>query len=186
MKKRNIALTFLESIYGALTPEKTEQASKVQQQYQSFRAKARSQRNMLEQMADSITAFFGSISFAILHIFWFAAWIYINTGQAPWLAPFDPFPFGLLTMIVSLEAIFLSVFVLISQNRETQITDLRQEIDFHINKQSEEEVTKLLEMVHDIYVHLGLEKKPDIEIEKMKKKIDQDRIEEEIRNEEKG
>src|SRR5436190_2679365 len=73
------------------------------------------QRTTQDRMADTITDFSGSMWFVYVHAVWFAVWIAINLGWTR-LKPFDPFPFGLLTMIVSLEAIFLATFVLISQN----------------------------------------------------------------------
>ncbi len=182
-KQRSIIKIFFESLYGALTPDKSEQAEKTAQAYRSFRAKAQSQRKPIEVAADSITAFFGSIAFAMLHIIWFIVWIVINTGLIPNILPFDPFPFGLLTMIVSLEAIFLSVFVLISQNRESQISDLRQELDFQINTHAEQEVTKLIKMVEQVHEHLGIKTKNDKELTEMRKRLDTDKLEEEIKEE---
>lgn len=181
--KLNVINSFLESIYGALTPERSKQAEQHREAYQTFRSKARAERSWIEVAADSTTAFFGSITFAVLHIVWFVVWILINTGLVAGILPFDPFPFGLLTMIVSLEAIFLSVFVLISQNRETQISDLRAEMDFHINKQTEQEVTKIVTMVHEIHEHLGLTKGRDREVEVMKQKLDPEKLAEEIQKE---
>jgi len=93
----------------------------------------RQRRRLQDRMADQITRFSGSMAFVYLHVVWFAAWIVINvTGWR-----FDPFPFGLLTLIVSLEAIFLSTFVMISQNRESARSDLRADIDFETNALSE-------------------------------------------------
>ena len=86
-----------------------------------------------ERAADQITKFSGSMLFVYLHVFWFTIWIVLSVT----LWPFDPFPFGLLTLIVSLEAIFLSTFVLLSQNRESARQDLRSEIDFETNVLSE-------------------------------------------------
>ena len=86
-----------------------------------------------ERAADLITKFSGSMQFVYLHIGWFTVWIVLNVT----LVRFDPFPFGLLTLIVSLEAIFLSTFVLLSQNREAARQDLRSEIDFETNVLSE-------------------------------------------------
>jgi uncharacterized membrane protein len=77
---------------------------------------------------------------------WFAIWITWNLGLIPGLQPFDPFPFGLLTMVVSLEAIGLAIIVLISQNRASRIDDLREEIDLQINTVAEEEVTKIIQL----------------------------------------
>jgi len=86
-----------------------------------------------ERIADQITMFSGSMLFVYLHVAWFTVWIVLNVT----LVRFDPFPFGLLTLIVSLEAIFLSTFVLLSQNREAARQDLRSEIDFETNVLSE-------------------------------------------------
>jgi uncharacterized membrane protein len=87
-----------------------------------------------QRVADAITSFSGSIPFVILHLAWFALWIGVNTIGG---RPFDPFPFGLLTLIVSLEAIFLSTFVLISQNRQSGRSDERAMQDFETNIYSE-------------------------------------------------
>ncbi|HEX3955190.1 MAG TPA: DUF1003 domain-containing protein [Trebonia sp.] len=97
------------------------------------RSSVRQRRRLQDRIADQITAFAGSMAFVYLHVAWFAVWIVINvTGWR-----FDPFPFGLLTLIVSLEAIFLSTFVMISQNRESARSDLRARQDFETNALSE-------------------------------------------------
>lgn len=97
------------------------------------RAAIRGRRRAQDRVADRITAFAGSVLFVYLHIVWFAVWIVMNVTR--WR--FDAFPFGLLTLIVSLEAIFLSTFVMISQNRESARSDLRAEVDFETNVLSE-------------------------------------------------
>jgi uncharacterized membrane protein len=86
-----------------------------------------------DRAADQITAFSGSMGFVYIHVIWFAVWC---IGNLVWWR-FDPFPFGLLTLIVSLEAIFLSTFVLLSQNRESARSDMRAETDFETNVLSE-------------------------------------------------
>lgn len=91
-------------------------------------------RRVQDRVADRITAFSGSMPFVYLHVVWFAGWIVLNT-LTPWR--FDPYPFGLLTLVVSLEAIFLSTFVMLSQNRETRRSEIRSEIDFETNVLSE-------------------------------------------------
>jgi uncharacterized membrane protein len=80
--------------------------------------------------ADAMTAFSGSMPFVYLHVIWFAAWLLCNEGVFGKSLIFDPFPFGLLTLIVSLEAIFLSTFVLISQNRQQERADRRSQADY--------------------------------------------------------
>ena len=89
--------------------------------------------------ADSITAFAGSMRFVRLHIAWFALWIAVNVGLLGVAREFDPYPFGLLTLAVSLEAIFLSTFVLITQNREAKASEIRSELDYRTNVVAERE-----------------------------------------------
>ena len=83
-----------------------------------------------ERIADAMTAFSGSMTFVYLHVVWFAAWLLCNEGVFGKSLVFDPFPFGLLTLIVSLEAIFLSTFVLITQNRQQALADRRSQSDY--------------------------------------------------------
>ncbi len=114
---------------------------------QSLRAKADARRSPSDKLADRLTKIFGSVIFLVLNILWFLIWIVINTGLVPGVEPFDPFPFGLLTMVVSLEAIFLAIIVLISQNRGARIAELREEIDLQINSIAETEVSKTIMML---------------------------------------
>jgi uncharacterized membrane protein len=90
-------------------------------------------RGEQDRAADAITRFAGSMSFVYLHVGWFAVWIVLNVGMLGSALVFDKFPFGLLTMIVSLEAIFLSTFVMISQNREATRAEVRASLDFETN-----------------------------------------------------
>jgi hypothetical protein len=90
-----------------------------------------------DRVADQITNFAGSMRFVYLHSAWFVVWIAVNVGLIGASAKFDKFPFGLLTMIVSLEAIFLSTFVMVSQNRQSQRDGLRAQLDFETNIRAE-------------------------------------------------
>jgi uncharacterized membrane protein len=90
-----------------------------------------------DRAADHITSFAGSLRFVYLHSVWFAVWVVLNIGILGSSLEFDEFPFGLLTMIVSLEAIFLSTFVMVSQNRQASRADIRSELDFETNLRSE-------------------------------------------------
>ena len=137
----------------------------------SFKAKADAKRKFSEKFADFLTAKFGTVVFLSVNVAWFTAWIVINTGLIPGVEPFDPFPFGLLTMIVSLEAIVLAIIVLISQNREGHITELREEIDLQLNTISENELTKLISMVALLLEAQGV-KLDDPELQKMLKPVD--------------
>lgn len=104
----------------------------------------------LQRVADWISWFSGSMLFLVLNAAWFGIWIAINVW--PFGVPqFDPFPFGLLTMIVSLEAIFLSCFVLISQNRQAEKDRVRSDIEYEINIKAELEIAHLHEKTDRIY-----------------------------------
>jgi uncharacterized membrane protein len=129
-----------------------------------------------ERIADFFTAFSGNMKFVYLHSVWFIVWVAWNIGMIPGLAPFDPFPFGLLTMIVSLEAIFLSTFVLISQNREQKINEIRDEIDTQINLYQEQEITQVLRIVHRIEKHLGLKDEDEKSVKMMEMFVNPDNL----------
>ena len=104
----------------------------------------------LQKIADWLAWFSGSMPFLISHTFWFVVWVSLNTfilGDKS----FDPFPFGLLTMIVSLEAIFLACFVLISQNRQAEKDKVRSDIEYEVNIKAELEVAHLHEKTDRIY-----------------------------------
>jgi uncharacterized membrane protein len=90
-----------------------------------------------DRVTDAVTAFAGSLSFVYIHVGWFALWVAANVGLFGSSLEFDGFPFGLLTLIVSLEAIFLSTFVMISQNRQAARADIRSQLDFETNLRSE-------------------------------------------------
>ncbi len=104
----------------------------------------------LQKIADFIAWFSGSMAFLILNATWFIIWISLNTLSLG-VAPFDPFPFGLLTMIVSLEAIFLSCFVLVSQNRQGEKDRVRADIEYEVNIKAELEIGHLHEKTDRIY-----------------------------------
>ena len=123
-----------------------------------------------DRAADAITAFSGSIPFVCVHVIWFGLWILLNLGW-PGLRPFDPFPFGLLTMIVSLEAIFLATFVLISQNRMTLVADQRADLDLQIDLLSEYEITRILTLVDAMADRMGIKEAGDPELDQLKEEV---------------
>jgi uncharacterized membrane protein len=94
-------------------------------------------RRAQDVLADAITSFAGSMTFVYLHLAWFTVWMLLNAGVFGRSVEFDAFPFGLLTMVVSLEAIFLATFVMISQNRQAARADIRAELDFETNLRAE-------------------------------------------------
>jgi CRP/FNR family transcriptional regulator, cyclic AMP receptor protein len=107
----------------------------------------------LQRVADWIAWFSGSMPFLLINVAWFVIWISLNTLPLA-LDHFDPYPFGLLTMIVSLEAIFLSCFVLISQNRQAEKDHVRSDIEYEVNIKAELEVAHLHEKTDRIYEHM--------------------------------
>ncbi len=129
----------------------------------ALRRKADKERSLQDRIADVITDFSGRTVFVYLHLIWFVAWILVNEGYYG-VQPFDPFPYGLLTMIVSLEAIFLSTFVLISQNRLSQEADRRADLDLHIGLLTEHELTRALKMLDAIQHKLGIAHDDDHEL----------------------
>jgi len=93
----------------------------------------------------------------VLHVLWFGAWVTVNSGVVGGIRPFDPFPFPFLTMAVSLEAIFLALFVLASQNRLSRQADKRSHLDLQIDLLAEREMTAVLQLLQDIASHLRVE-----------------------------
>ena len=120
-----------------------------------LRAKAARDRSLQSRIADAITSFSGRMIFVYVHIAWFGIWILINAGWFG-LRAFDPYPYGLLTMIVSLEAIFLSTFVLISQNRLSEESERRADLDLHIGLLTEHELTRVLQMLDIMQDKMGI------------------------------
>jgi uncharacterized membrane protein len=143
-----------------------------------MRCQADESRCLQDKVADWITRFSGSMAFVYLHAIWFGVWIAINEGwlERFYLKPFDEFPFGLLTLIVSLEAIFLSTFVLLSQNRQAEVADERADLDLQINLLSEHETTRILTLVDAIASHLGIEEARDPEIDELKQEVKPDLV----------
>ncbi len=147
--------------------------------FKSFEAKSLRKRSFLTRISDKLTAFCGSTYFLVFHVIFFTMWIVVNTGMLPGIAIYDEFPFGLLTMVVSLEAIFLSIFVLVSQNRSAHITTVRDEVNMKVNMIAEEEITKILQILAEMRKHMGI-KKRDEELEKMLELLDTGNIEQSI------
>lgn len=115
---------------------------------------AKRTRSGSRRAAQAIAAFCGTMTFVWVHVALFAAWLVFNT--LPGLPHPDPFPFTFLTLVVSLEAIFLSTFILISQNEETRITERRNALGLQINLLTEQENTKILQMLDAIAKKLGV------------------------------
>lgn len=123
-----------------------------------------SDRKLSERLADVIGSFSGSMSFVIFHAVFYTLWILVNLRVITLVPAFDPFPFLLLSMIVSLEAIFLSTFVLMKQNRMSKRADSRAHLDLQINLLSEKEMTMVLQMLRLIGERVGV-RDPQLERE---------------------
>ena len=122
----------------------------------------RKKRTVGEQLSEVIAKFCGSMTFVYVHIAWFGFWIIFN--DIPSIA-FDPFPYTFLTLVVSLEAIFLSTFILISQNHDTQLSERRNHLDLQINMLAEQENTKMLELLRLIAEKVGVDNDdPELEV----------------------
>ena len=120
-----------------------------------LRLQAARARGMQDRLADFITDASGRMIFAYVHVVWFGLWFVVNSGWVG-IRPFDPFPYGLLTMIVSLEAIFLATFVLISQNRMSAESEHRADLALHIGLLTEHELTRVLQMLDAIQEKMGV------------------------------
>jgi len=132
-------------------------------------------RTLSEKIADRIASFTGSMTFVWIHVAWFAAWLVVNIG---WLGfkPFDPYPFTFLTMVVSLEAIFLSTFILMSENRQARLADRRARVNLQVDMIAEREVTKMMELIVSIHDHLGIPRPQDQELSQMQKPTNIDHL----------
>lgn len=115
--------------------------------------RALKERKLADRMSDSIANFVGSIPFVVIHVIWFGVWVALNAG----LWKFDPYPFALLCMLVSLEGVLLSTFVLIKQNRMSERADHRSHLDLQINLLAEKEITKVLQLQRLICDRLGIQ-----------------------------
>jgi uncharacterized membrane protein len=114
------------------------------------------QRKLGERVSDAFTRVMGSMSFVVFHLLLFGVWFMVNLGLTP-LRPFDPFPFGILTLIVSAEGVLLAIFVLVSQNRMSRQSNQRAHLNLQISLLAEQETTKLLQKVQRIVDRLGIE-----------------------------
>ena len=161
-------------------PDRRQRAVGTARAVRALKSRHAARRSSLETAADRLTRIASSGYFLAFHALWFLTWILWNTGLLPGLVPFDPFPFGLLTMVVSLEAIFLAIFVLMAQRRESSIAELREEITLQVLLRAEEEVTKTLQLIAGLYPRLGHKLAEDAELADMMKPLDADAIERQL------
>lgn len=135
---------------------------------------ALAKRSRADRMASFIANFCGSLPFVWLHAAAFSLWLGFNSW--PGIDHVDPYPFTLLTLIVSLEAIFLSSFILISQNYELRISDRRNQLDLQINLLTEQENTKMLQLLERIAKKVGVDTGNDRDIHMLKEATDPEKL----------
>jgi uncharacterized membrane protein len=123
---------------------------------QRWESEALHTRTAAEKVADWVTAVAGSGPVQLAHVIWFAFWFAANTNLISGVKPFDLFPFPMLTTIVSIEAIFLALFVLASQNRLSHQADKRAHLDLQVDLLAEREMTAVLQLLQDISKHLAV------------------------------
>lgn len=149
------------------------------QALESRRQQKAAQATREERIAEAVTKFTGSMLFVYLHVVLFGAWVAINLGLFPLFPRFDP-TLVILAMVASVEAIFLSTFVLISQNRMAAAADERADLDLQISLLTEHELTKLAELVSDIAEHLGVAPRNRPEVEEVKMDVAPEAVLDEI------
>jgi uncharacterized membrane protein len=147
--------------------------------FRAIKAQHSANRSRMEIIADRMIGFASSTPFLVIHAFVFIAWIWWNLPFSG-LKKFDPYPYGMLTTIVSLEAIFLSIFVLMTQSRESRIGELREELTLQVNLRMEEEITKTLHLVAGLYARLNLALADDPELRAMLEPLDPKRMEQDL------
>src|SRR5947207_5278501 len=147
--------------------------------FRAIKAQHASNRSKMEVLADRMSGFARSTPFLVIHAIVFVGWIYWNLPFSG-LPKFDPYPYGMLTTIVSLEAIFLSIFVLMTQSRESKIGELREELTLQVNLRMEEEITKTLHLVAGLYARLGLTLADDPELRSMLEPLDPKKMENDL------
>lgn len=155
------------------------------QTLQERRSAAERGASLQERIAEAITRFTGSMTFVALHVVLFGFWTLVNTGLLPVLPKWDE-SFVILGTSASVEAIFLSTFVLISQNRMAAAADKRADLDLHISLLAEHEVTKLVAMVSAITERLGIETEADPEIGELSQDVAPDAVLDEIERNARG
>lgn len=148
----------------------------------SIKGQEDEERSSLTKFADKLTEWFGTSAFLIGNVVFFVIWILLNTGVLGF-KPFDEYPFNFLTMVVSLEAIVLSIIVLISQNRQAKTAELREEIDLQINILAEKENQKMMELLVMLLEKQGIDLSKDEDLQDMLKGDSEQLLEEQLRAE---
>lgn len=161
------------------SPERRRRRYTANLAFGAIKAQHSANRTRLERVVDRLNDLVSSTGCLVFHVTLFAFWLLWNTGSLGF-EPVDPYPFGLMTTIVSLEAIFLSIFVLMSQKRESAIAELREELGLQVSLRVEQEVTKALQLVAGLYTRLGHRVSDDPELHHMLQPLDVRAIERDL------
>ncbi|MFL5622600.1 MAG: DUF1003 domain-containing protein [Gemmatimonadaceae bacterium] len=164
---------------ASTTERRVRRSAGINKAFRAIKAQHASNRSRMEVLADRMIGFASSTPFLVIHAIIFVVWIYWNLPVSG-LPKFDTYPYGMLTTIVSLEAIFLSIFVLMTQSREARIGELREELTLQVNLRMEEEITKTLHLVAGLYSRLNLALADDPELRAMLEPLDPNRIEQDL------
>ena len=169
-----------DDVKKAITAERRRRRSTdINRAFRAIKAQHASNRSQMEIWADRMIGIASSSPFLVIHAIIFVVWILWNVPGVG-LPQFDPYPYGMLTTIVSLEAIFLSIFVLMTQSRESRIGELREELTLQVNLRMEEEITKTLHLVAGLYARLNLQLADDPELRAMLEPLDPKKIESDL------
>lgn len=168
-----------DSQHGDANQERRKRRYVANLAFGAIKAQHSAHRTTLERWVDWLNEVASSTAFLVVHGLAFTVWILWNTGHFS-IQPIDPFPFGLMTTIVSLEAIFLSIFVLMAQKRESAIAELREELGLQVSLRVEQEVTKTLQLVAGLYTRLGHRVSDDPELTHMLQPLDVKAIERDL------
>lgn len=141
-----------------------------------LRNEQNAERTREQRTADAVTRFMGSMKSVWLHLGAFGGWLLCNSGLIPGIKAWDPFPFVMLAMFASVEAIFLTTFVLISQNRQAEQADRRADLDLHISLLTEHEVTRLIALVDEIAKRFDVQAGRDAHLEELKQDVAPERV----------
>jgi len=162
---------------STLSPERRlRRSAGINTAFRAIKAEHAANRSPMEVLADRMIGVASATPFLVIHGCLFIAWIFWNLPISG-LPKFDPYPYGMLTLVVSLEAIFLSIFVLMTQSRESRIGELREELTLQVNLRMEEEITKTLHLVAGLYSRLNLQLAEDPELRAMLEPLDPKKME---------
>lgn len=139
-------------------------------------------RSWKDRIGDAVAAFAGSMTFVLFHLFGFAAWVLVNAGWLPGVKPFDPYPYILLTMFVSMEGVLIATFVLMKQNRMSRRGDQRDHLNLQVDLLAEKEITKILQLNRLLCEHFGIrEAERDREIRELSRDTAVERLARELK-----